>query len=106
MFWEKKDTNCVVKSIEINLVCLKNPTMLPTPLENLVGFYAFGEGRYNLDEEVDFCAANRGMVPDSFLEHCLPLDSSLIPIMWFRISSEMILSQKIKVGKSGIFKLR
>ena len=75
MFWEKKDTNCVVKSIEINLVCLKNPTMLPTPLENLVGFFAFGEGRYNLDEEVDFCAANRGMVPDSFLQHCMPLDS-------------------------------
>ena len=47
--------------------------MLPTELENLVGHYAYGDGRYTLSEEVDFCAANRGMVPDSFLEHCLPV---------------------------------
>ena len=49
--------------------------MLPTEIENLVGHYAFGVGkeRYNLCEELDFCAANRGMIPDSFLEHCVTL---------------------------------
>ena len=45
--------------------------MLPTELENLVGHYAYGEGRYCLDEEVDFLATNRGMIPDSFLEHAV-----------------------------------
>ena len=48
--------------------------MLPTELENLVGHYAYGEGRYCLDEEVDFLAANRGMIPDSFLAHAVTLD--------------------------------
>ena len=47
--------------------------MLPTELENLVGYYAYGQARYNLSEDIEFCAANRGMVPDSFLEHTLPL---------------------------------
>ena len=47
--------------------------MLPTELENLVGYYAYGEARYNLSEDIEFCAANRGMVPDSFLEHTLAL---------------------------------
>ena len=48
--------------------------MLPTELENLVGHYAYGVGRYNLGEEVDFCAANRGMIPNSFLAHSVVLD--------------------------------
>ena len=50
--------------------------MLPTEVENLVGHYAFGVGkkRYNLCEELDFCAANRGMIPDSFLAHAVTLD--------------------------------
>ena len=51
----------------------KHENMLPTELENIVGNYAYGVGRYNLHEEVDFCAANRGMIPDSFLEHCVTL---------------------------------
>ena len=52
----------------------ENKKMLPTEVENLVGHYAYGEGRYNLSEEVDFCAANRGMIPDTFLEHTVTLD--------------------------------
>ena len=47
--------------------------MLPTQLENLVGHYAYGFGRYNLSEELEYLATNRGMIPDTFLEHCLPL---------------------------------
>lgn len=45
--------------------------MLPTQLENLVAHYAYGEGRYNLYEELDFVLTNRGMVPDAFQEHCV-----------------------------------
>ena len=53
---------------------MKIEKMLPTELENLVGHYAYGVGRYNLVEEVDFLAANRGMIPDAFLAHAMPLD--------------------------------
>ena len=47
--------------------------MLPTELENLVGNYAYGPGRFNLGSEVDFIAANRGMIPDHFLTHTVSL---------------------------------
>ena len=52
---------------------MKTEKMLPTELENLVGHYAYGVGRYNLAEEVDFLAANRGMIPDHFLTHTMTL---------------------------------
>ncbi len=48
--------------------------MLPTELKNLVGHFAFGVGHFNLEEELDFIAANRGMIPDAFLTHVLPRD--------------------------------
>ena len=47
--------------------------MLPTELENLVGNYAYGPGRFNLGSEVDFIAANRGLIPDHFLTHTVAL---------------------------------
>ena len=53
------------------LVKNKHKNMLPTELENLVGYFAWGPGRYNLNEELEFVSANRGMVPDAFLEYCV-----------------------------------
>jgi len=47
--------------------------MLPTEIENLVGNYAYGPGRFNLFSEVDFIAANRGLIPDHFLTHTVAL---------------------------------
>jgi hypothetical protein len=62
--------------------------MLPTAIENIISHYAYGVGRYNLHDELDFIAANRGLIPTLFLRHlvcktgywgcCEPLECYLV----------------------------
>ena len=65
--------------------------MLPTDLENIVGHYVYGEGHYNLTDELDFALANRGMIPDCFLSRSLPL-CGYKDRMWGGLSYYMVLN--------------
>ena len=44
--------------------------MFPTDIINLIGYFAFGCSKtaYDLNHELNFILANRGMIPDAFLE--------------------------------------
>ena len=42
--------------------------MLPVALVNIIGHFAYGEGKYNLEDELAYISGNRGMIPVSFLE--------------------------------------
>jgi len=40
---------------------------LPTDLENIVGYFAYGGEKYDLTNEVDYLLACRGCIPEAFL---------------------------------------
>lgn len=42
--------------------------MLPTEIVNVIGHFAYGEGKYNLEDELTYISRNRGMIPVSFLQ--------------------------------------
>ena len=44
---------------------------LPTDLENLVGYFAYGGAHYELGRELNFLIACRGLIPELFLSHCV-----------------------------------
>ena len=48
--------------------------MFPTDIINLIGYFAFGCSKiaYDLNDELNFMHANRGMIPDAFLEMSVP----------------------------------
>ena len=54
--------------------------MLPTDLVNLIGFYAYGVGKYCLEDELAYVRSNRGMIPLSFLEPTLIIKATHLGI--------------------------
>ena len=52
--------------------------MFPTDLVNLIGFYAYGVGKYCLEDELAYICCNRGMIPLSFLEPTLVIKGHAI----------------------------
>ena len=40
---------------------------LPTDLENLTGYFAYGGEKFNLSEEIEYVLSCRGCIPDAFL---------------------------------------
>ena len=66
-------------------------SQLPTDLENLCGYYAFGGEKYNLSQELGYLISSRGCIPNAFLANTVYVGKNPPPgLSYFYVNNPLI----------------